>query len=99
MARPLRLQVHGGIYHVYNRGNAKQPIFASREDRNAFLTLLREVRDLCRWRCLSYCLMGNHYHLVIETPLPNLARGMRQLNSAYAQAFNRRNDRCVRAAR
>jgi putative transposase len=93
MARPLRPEVSDGIYHVYNRGNAKQPIFEDDEDRTCFLRTFRAVRKLCDWRCLSYCLLGNHYHLLIRTPVPNLARGMRQLNSTYAQAFNRRRDR------
>jgi REP element-mobilizing transposase RayT len=90
MARPLRPLVDDGIYHVYNRGNALQSIFDIDEQRTEFLRTFRRVRDLCDWTCLSYCLMGNHYHLVVRTPVPNLAEGMRQLNSSYAQAFNRR---------
>jgi putative transposase len=93
MARPLRPQVEDGIYHVYNRGNAREAILQQDEDRFDFIRKFKAVRALCDWSCLSYCLLDNHYHLVIRTPVPNLARGMRQLNSTYAQAFNRRRDR------
>jgi putative transposase len=93
MARPLRPQVENGVYHVSNRGNAQQRIFADDWDRAEFIRTLLKVRRLCRWSILSYCLLGNHYHLVLRTPHPDLARGMRQLNSRYAQAFNRRHER------
>jgi putative transposase len=93
MARALRPQIEDGLYHVYNRGNAREPIFEDDEDRLGFLEIFRSVRRLCGWSCLSYCLLDNHYHLVVRTPMPNLARGMRQLNSTYAQTFNRRRDR------
>jgi putative transposase len=93
MARPLRPQVENGVYHVSNRGNAQQRIFGDDLDRAEFIRTLLKVRRLCRWSVLSYCLLGNHYHLVLRTPQPDLARGMRQLNSRYAQAFNRRHQR------
>jgi REP-associated tyrosine transposase len=93
MARPLRPQVEDGIYHVYNRGNAREPILDRDDDRVDFIRKFKAVLALCDWLCLSYCLLDNHYHLVIRTPVANLARGMRQLNSTYAQAFNRRRDR------
>src|SRR3954454_8030369 len=93
MARPLRPLVEDGIYHVYNRGNALQAIFERREQRVEFLRILARVRDRCDWSCLSYCLMGNHYHLLVRTPVPNLPEGMRQLGSSYAQCFNRGRDK------
>jgi REP element-mobilizing transposase RayT len=90
MARQLRLQIEDGIYHVYHRGNARQSIFHDDRDRIRYLRALREARDRCGWSVLTYCLMSNHYHLVVRTPLPNLADGMRHVNSTYAQSFNRR---------
>lgn len=93
MARPLRLQVPGGIYHVTARGNARATIYHDQIDREAFLELLVQVVERFSWRCLAYCLMGNHYHLLLQTPLPNLSLGMRQLNGVYAQRFNRRHTR------
>ncbi len=93
MARPLRLELPGAIYHVTARGNERQAIYRDDGDRRTFLETLERVLSRFRWRCLAYCLMGNHYHLLIETPQPNLARGMRQLNGVYAQRFNRRHGR------
>ena len=93
MARPLRLELPGGIYHVTARGNERRWIFRDDADRLAFLDVLARVLDRFGWLCLAYCLMGNHYHLLVETPRPNLARGMRQLNGVYAQRFNRRHNR------
>ena len=70
----------GAVYHVTSRGNAGHDIFADDGDRAAFLKVLQAVVSRFRWRCHAYCLMDNHYHLLIETPEPNLSRGMRQLN-------------------
>src|SRR3972149_1510166 len=75
------------------RGNERRSIFRDDADRLAFLDVLARVLDRFGWLCLAYCLMGNHYHLLVETPRPNLARGMRQLNGVYAQRFNRRHNR------
>ncbi len=94
MARPLRLEFPGAVYHLTARGNARQDIFLDDEDRARFLALLAREVDQQRWRCYAYCLMGNHYHLVIETPEANLSTGMRRLNGVYTQAFNRGHD-CV----
>ncbi|HXG49937.1 MAG TPA: transposase, partial [candidate division Zixibacteria bacterium] len=80
MARPLRIEYSGALYHVTSRGDRQEPIFEDDGDRRAFLDLLGEVIFRYRWRCYAYCLMGNHYHLMIETPEGNLSRGMRQLN-------------------
>jgi putative transposase len=89
MARPLRVEYAGALYHVTTRGNARNPIFKDEEDRETFLRLLDQVNHRFHWFCHAYCLMDNHYHLIIETPEGNLARGMRQLNGVYTQAFNR----------
>ena len=93
MARPLRLEFPGAIYHVTARGNARNEIFIDDEDRRLFLDCLGEVVARFGWRCHAYCLMDNHYHLLIETPEGNLSRGMRQLNGVYTQRFNRRHGR------
>jgi putative transposase len=93
MARPLRLEFPGAVYHVTSRGNARQDIVADDRDRTQFLTLLAHVIDRYRWLCHAYCVMDNHYHLLIETPQPNLSLGMRQLNGRYTQGYNRRHDR------
>ena len=93
MARPLRIEYPGALYHVTSRGNEKRPIFLGDEDRKRFLDLLNEVNERYQWICHAYCLMDNHYHLLIETPEGNLSIGMRQLNGVYTQAFNRRHGR------
>lgn len=93
MARPLRLEFSGALYHLTARGNAQQSIFLDDTDRQHFLWLLgREIQQQ-RWRCYVYCLMGNHYHLVLETPEPNLSRGLKRLHGTYTQWFNRRHHR------
>ncbi|MBM4261080.1 MAG: transposase [Deltaproteobacteria bacterium] len=93
MARPLRIEYDGAFYHVTSRGNERKAIFKDDSDRNLFLAILGQVIERFHWLCHAYCLMGNHYHLVIETPDANLSRGMRQLNGVYTQAFNRRHRR------
>jgi putative transposase len=93
MARPLRIAYPGAVYHVTSRGNARQDIVRDDRDRTAFLTLLAHVLDRFGWVCHAYCLMDNHYHLLLETPQPNLSQGMRQLNGRYTQGFNRRHHR------
>ena len=93
MARPLRLEFSGAIYHLTGRGNARQKIFFSDADRQLFLDTLAGAVDRYGWICHAYCLMANHYHLLVETPKPNLSLGMRQLNGIYTQAFNRRHRR------
>ncbi len=93
MTRPLRLEFPGAIYHVTARGNARSAIYFDDEDRNTFLTALAECVARFGWLCHAYCLMGNHYHLLIETPDANLSAGMRQLNGIYTQRFNRRHGR------
>jgi putative transposase len=94
VSRPLRIAVPDGVYHVVARGNAKQLIFLDDADRLSFLEVVERAVDRFQWCCLSYCLMPNHYHLVLQTPNANLSRGMRQVNGTYAQRFNRRHGRC-----
>jgi REP element-mobilizing transposase RayT len=93
MARPLRIEYDGALYHVTSRGNDRKLIFKDDSDRKLFLNTLARVTQRCHWICHVYCLMNNHYHLVIETPDGNLSKGMRQLNGVYTQAFNKRHGR------
>ncbi len=90
MARPLRIEYPGAVYHITSRGNDKKDIFKDDQDREAFLKILAHVNKRYHWLCHAYCLMDNHYHLMIETPDGNLALGMRQLNGVYTQARNKR---------
>lgn len=91
--RPPRVQYAGAVYHITTRGNAKQAIFLDPHDRTMFLNTLGESVDRYAWHCHAYCLMGNHYHLLVETREPTLSKGMRHLNGVYTQRFNRRHDR------
>jgi REP element-mobilizing transposase RayT len=93
MSRPLRLQYPGALYHVTSRGNARQAIYTDPADYTLWLSVLASVLERAHWRCYAYCLMSNHYHLLIETPEGNLSMGMRQLNGLYTQRFNRRHGR------
>ncbi|MBK9306538.1 MAG: transposase [Nitrospira sp.] len=93
MARPLRIEYPGALYHVTARGNARQDIFLDPEDRHRFLTVLGLVVPRFHLRLHAYCLMNNHFHLVLETPEANLSKAMRHLNGVYTQAFNRRHGR------
>jgi len=93
MARPLRIEYDGALYRVTSRGNNRSAIFPNDSDRLVFLDTLGKVTERFHWICHVYCLMNNHYHLVIETPDGNLSTGMGQLNGVYTQAFNRRHRR------
>ncbi|WP_154699469.1 transposase, partial [Legionella pneumophila] len=93
MVRPLRIEYAGGLYHITSRGNRKEAIYLSDEDRENFLSVLGDVCLKYQWLCHSYCLMTNHYHLLIETPLGNLSKGMRYLNGVYTQKFNKSHKR------
>jgi putative transposase len=93
MVRPLRLEYEGAVYHVTSRGNERAAIFRDDRDRARFLEILGSVVSSARWALHAYCLMGNHYHLLVETPLGNLSRGMQRLNGRYTQWFNFRHDR------
>ena len=93
MTRPLRLQIPGAFYHVTSRGNARADIFWGDSDRHSFLDLLSLVVRRFNWLCYAYCLMDNHYHLLIETPEANISSGMRHLNGVYTQIINRKHNR------
>jgi len=93
MPKPGRENVAGGIYHLTARGNARENIFRDEFDYVAFLRGLSATVERYRWRCHAYCLVPNHYHLLMETPEPNLSRGMLWLNGSYARRFNGRHER------
>jgi len=93
MARSLRIEYPGAFYHVFSRGVAKQVIFKTDEDRARFLHYLDLTIQRHNWVLHAYCLMDNHFHLLVETPDPNLSKGMHLLNGRYAQWFNYINDR------
>jgi putative transposase len=93
MARPIRIEYPGAFYHVISRGNARARIYRSNRDKQKFLEIFSETTDRYHLICEAYCLMGNHYHFLIETPLGNLSSAMRFLNSKYAQWFNYKYDR------
>ena len=93
MTRPLRIEYAGAVYHITSRGNEKKAVFRGDQDRINFLNVLQHVNKRYHWICHAYCLMENHYHLLIETPDGNLSFGMRQLNGVYTQLFNRRHQR------
>jgi REP-associated tyrosine transposase len=88
--RTHRIETAGGIFHVTTRGVRKTPIFVDEHDRDAFVELLAKVVRTQAWKLHAYCLMTNHFHLLVETPDANLSPGMQRLNSAYAARFNRR---------
>lgn len=81
MARPLRIEYAGALYHVTSRGDNKAAIYLDDGDREQFLTTLSEVNERFNWVLHAYCLMDNHYHLLVETPDSNLSLGMRQINN------------------
>ena len=93
MTRPLRIEFPGALYHVTSRGDRQEDIYLDDEDRTAYLDILKKVCERFNWVVHAYCLMSNHYHLLIETPDSNLSKGMRQLNGVYTQSFNRRHKR------
>lgn len=93
MARPLRIEFPGALYHITSRGNAQADIYLDEQDRFTFLKQLGDVCDKHNWRCYAYCLMTNHYHMVVETGDASLSKGMRALNGVYTQCFNRHHHR------
>jgi REP element-mobilizing transposase RayT len=90
MARQLRMEYAGAIYHVMNRGDRREPIFHDDADRRRFVATLGEACARTDWQVHAYCLMNNHFHLVVETPNASLVAGMRWFLSTYTARFNRR---------
>src|SRR5579862_9217598 len=90
MARPLRVQYEGAMYHVMSRGNRREAIYDGDGDRLAFLELLARACWKTGWQVHAYCLMGNHFHLVVEAPQANLVAGMKWLLGVYTQRYNHR---------
>jgi REP element-mobilizing transposase RayT len=93
MARPLRLEFAGALYHVTSRGDGREDIYLGDKDREAFYAVLGEVCSRFNWCVHAECQMTNHYHLLVETPDANLSQGMRHLNGVYTQRFNRHHQR------
>jgi putative transposase len=89
MSRPLRLEFNGALYHVTSRGDRREDIYLDDADRQAWLSILAQVCQRFNWVVHAYCLMSNHYHVLVETPEGNLSAGMRQLNGVYTQRHNR----------
>jgi putative transposase len=94
MPRKPREEVENGIHHVYARGNDRHLIYRDDRDREVYLTTLALIVLRARWRCLMYCLMDNHVHLLIETPKANLGAGMQRVHGLYGRMFNDRHRRC-----
>jgi putative transposase len=90
MSRPLRIEWPGALYHVTARGDRREPIVEDDIDRECWVALLSETCDRFVWQVHAWCLMGNHYHLLLQTPRANLSQGMRHLNGVWSQRFNRR---------
>ena len=93
MARALRIDFPGAVHHITSRGNERRPIFVDDRDREMFLHYLGQAIIRFGWSVTAYVLMTNHFHLVVQTPEPNLSRGMQWLNTAYVVWFNRRHER------
>lgn len=93
MARPLRIELSGGLYHVTSRGDRREDIYFNDADRHAWLDILSKVCERFNWVIHGYCQMTNHYHFIVETPEGNLSQGMRQLNGVYTQYINRSHKR------
>ena len=90
MARKIRVEYEGAIYHVMNRGDRQELIYLDDKDRETFLATLGETCAKTCWQVHALCLMPNHFHLVVETPQPNLVAGMKWLLGTYTSRFNRR---------
>lgn len=93
MSRPIRIEYAGALYHITSRGNERKAIFREESDFDIYLEVLSQVCERFNWVIHAYCLMTNHYHLLVETPDANLSKGMRQLNGVYTQKFNRKHRR------
>ncbi len=91
MSRPLRIQYPDAWYHVMNRGRRGEDVFTGKKDYNAFINLLKELVEDYNVKIAAYCLLSNHYHLLVQTPTANISRAMRHLNGVYTQRFNKIN--------
>ena len=90
MSRPLRIEFPGAWYHVMNRGRRSENIFSDKPDYLMFIDLLIEISEMWNVNVAAYCLMTNHYHVLLQTPDANISRCMRHVNSLYTQRYNRR---------
>ena len=90
MSRPLRIEYPDAWYHVMNRGRRREMIFADKNDYEMFVELLKDASDMWDVNIAAYCLMPNHYHLLLQTPAGNIARTMRHINGIYTQRYNRK---------
>ena len=95
MARKLRVEYPGAIYHVMNRGDHREPIFKDDQDRRRFMATLGEAYEKTEWEVHAFCLMSNHFHLVMETPLGNLVDGMKWFLGTYTSRLRRVPSRAV----
>jgi REP element-mobilizing transposase RayT len=94
MPRRPREEMTDGVFHVFARGNGRRRIFFGDHDRRMYLSMLAHTIDRAGWRCLAYCLMDNHVHLLVETPRPNLGYGMQRIHGDYGRWLNRRTGSC-----
>ena len=90
MSRPLRIQYPDAWYHVMNRGRRGEKVFTNKKDYLSFIELLEELTEVFHVNVAAYCLMSNHYHLLVQTPDANISRSIRHLNGVYTQRYNRR---------
>jgi putative transposase len=89
MARPLRIEYADAWYHIMNRGRRSESIFIEKRDYNGFIELLKDTSEMWNLRIAAYCLMPNHYHILVQTPDANISRCMRHIDGVYTQRFNR----------
>jgi REP element-mobilizing transposase RayT len=89
MPRKQRIEYPGAVYHIISRGNYRKELFLHEKTGEAFERTIFEAAERCGWKLYAYVIMSNHYHLVIETPEPNLVEGMKWLQSTFATRFNR----------
>jgi REP element-mobilizing transposase RayT len=89
MTRPLRIEYPGAWYHIMNRGRRGEDIFSDKRDYEVFINLLKETAEQWNVKITAYCLMSNHYHVLLQTPEGNLSRSMRHLNGIYTQRYNK----------
>ncbi len=92
MSRPLRIEYPDAWYHIMNRGRRSENIFSDEKDYILFTELLKETSEMWNIRIASYCLVPNHYHMLVQTPEANISRSMRHLNGVYTQRYNRRHN-------